>query len=221
MTDAFELRGTLKIAGRRVDLSALQVLGQGNERICLFDPACPEQVIKLSRRRRSMQTRREIAYFNLLKRRQVPFTHIPEYYGPVYSPDYIGIRQQCLLSSAACRMITLDREVRGSGSDSDRGSAGRVGLTAEELQAAFADLKAYLLRWSVLPSDLQPHNVMVRRHMADGSISLCIIDGFGSHNLIKLNNYLPALGRRTILKQCRKLAHFTAVVSGGRFQLQP
>lgn len=212
MAEDFDLRQTLDIAGRVVDLSALQVLGQGNERICLYDPALPDRVIKLSRRGRSLQTRREISYFALLKRRQVPFTHIPEYYGPVGNASYIGLMQQYMRSSADCLMCSLAEEIRGEGT---------VGLTAQELQQAFEELKDYLLRWNVLPSDLQPHNVMVRRFTADGAVSLCIIDGFGSHNLIKLNNYLPYLGRRTILKQCRKLAFFTAGVSQGRFKIVP
>ncbi|MBO8415096.1 MAG: hypothetical protein IAB19_01785 [Proteobacteria bacterium] len=212
MDKIFETALTIKAGGREKNLQGLKIIGQGNERICLLDPHEPEVVYKLSLKKRSRQSRREIVYFELLKRRQVPFTHIPEYYGAFKAGDYIGLIQEHLGNNAQYLMNSLEDELRGRG---------QCGISEEQLQSAFEELKAYLLEYNVLPSDLLVHNVLVKKKRSDGSLSLYIIDGFGSHNFIPLNNYSRTLGRRTILHQCRKLASSVQDIGRGSIILRP
>lgn len=79
------------------DVSEWKVIGRGDERICYQHPDDPARCIKLSRREKSKQTRRELRYFGFLRRRGVPFTLIPEFFGVVKDEEYIGIEQQLVL----------------------------------------------------------------------------------------------------------------------------
>ena len=82
-----------------LDFGKLKEVGAGNERRCFIDPKEPGLLYKLSRPGRSRQTRREIAYFSFLKRRGVPFSHIPEFYGAFRCQEGIGLLQEFLISN--------------------------------------------------------------------------------------------------------------------------
>lgn len=212
MDKTFETALTVNVGGREKNLQGLKIIGKGNERICLLDPSDPSVVYKLSLKKRSRQSSREIAYFELLKRRQVPFTHIPEYYGAFKAGEYIGIVQEHLGNNEEYLMNSLEDELRGRG---------QCHITESELQSAFEELKAYLIKYNVLPSDMLVHNVLVKKKRSDGSITLHIIDGLGSHNFIPLNNYSRKLGRRTIEHQCCKLAASVHDIGRGTITLRP
>ncbi len=197
-----------------LDFGKLKEVGAGNERRCFIDPKEPGLLYKLSRPGRSRQTRREIAYFSFLKRRGVPFSHIPEFYGAFRCQEGIGLLQEFLISNELYETWPLSAALYNPEINQ------RLNLPLR-LQQAYLDLKAYFLRYNVLPSDLLPHNLMLRQRRADGKLTLYLIDGFGSHLLIPINNYIRPLGARTIERHCHKFCDSINRTFRGRLELLP
>ena len=81
-----------------VTYDALQpyLLAKGKERACYRNPVNTNTVIKLSHCSCARQSLRELTYFEVLKRRKVPATHIPFFVGRVNIPGYVGIEQQLI-----------------------------------------------------------------------------------------------------------------------------
>lgn len=203
----------IETGGIRKNLQGLQIIGQGDERICLFDPTEPAVVYKLSRRHDSPQAKREIAYFKFLKRRRVPFTHIPEFYGSLKTKLYLIVVQEYIGSSGDFIVNSLSDVVSGGG--------GTLQLTAAELQSAFNELKAYLIQYRIVPNDMLAHNILLKKNCRDGSIRPYLIDGFGTHAHIKLKNYIRPLIMQAIDHECHKLVRDVRHLSEERVELQP
>ncbi len=210
------LYGPRDLPDLKLDLTALKLIGQGNERRCYIDPAAPAQerrLYKAAPLSRCRQTRREIAYFNFLKQRGVPFTHIPEYYGCGRVGTFLVQIQQFIAPAPGVQAYDLERalicpEIRHT-------------LSPAKLQQAYADLKSYLLRCNVLPSDMLVHNLMLTINEDSGNYHLYLIDGLGSHTFIPLNNFIPALGERTVERQCAKFCASVANATAGALTLTP
>ncbi len=208
-----QLYGKRRYPPLHLPLSALTEIGSGSERSCFIDPLHPERVYKLSKPGCSEQTRREIAYFTFLKQRQVPFTHIPEFYGGFSCEGRVGIVQSYIASTDAVEVQPLDALLHQPKPE--------ILLPPDKLQTAYLELKHYLLRYNVLPSDMYSHNLLLQRRRSDDALRLYLIDGLGSHVALPLNNFIRSLGARTILKHCRKFCTSVAKASGGRIILQP
>ena len=58
-----------------------KVIGRGMERICYANPNNPKTCFKVSRLGHDIQSRREIHYFDFLKKRNISADFLPEYYG--------------------------------------------------------------------------------------------------------------------------------------------
>ncbi|MBR4592634.1 MAG: hypothetical protein IKO35_05440 [Elusimicrobiaceae bacterium] len=88
----------IKLDGQEYALRDLEqnFIGGGIERFVFIDPRDSKRVIKISMRPKCKQTREESRYFSFLKSRNVPFTHLPEYYGYFEGENYIGLCQELL-----------------------------------------------------------------------------------------------------------------------------
>ncbi|GAA3904902.1 hypothetical protein GCM10022228_13840 [Halomonas cibimaris] len=177
------------------DLSRWKIVGRGDERICYQHPDDPARCIKLSRREKAKQTRRERRYFRRLKRRGVPFTLIPEFFGAVEKAGMIGIEQQLVLDERGA----LPPDVRKYAAQPL--TPGQIARFRDGLEA----LKAYLLAYNVVPCDLVMSNLLVIEQ--EDATTVMLIDGLGASEAIPLAEYIPWLGRRKIR---RKWARFMA-----------
>ncbi|MDR5902960.1 YrbL family protein [Halomonas icarae] len=177
------------------DVRNWKIIGRGDERICYLHPNNPARCIKLSRIEKAKQTHRELRYFRLLKRRKVPFTYIPEFFGIVKDDEVIGIEQQLVLDESA----EVPPSVAGYLTKQ---------LTPEQARRFWAGLdalKCYLLAYNVVPCDLVMSNLLVIER--SNTTDVMLIDGLGASELIPLPEYVPWLGRRKIQ---RKWARFMA-----------
>lgn len=77
----------------------------------------------------------------------------------------------------------------------------------QELLAALDELKTYLLRYNIIPSDLGIHNIVVKR--MPSSIRLVLIDGFGSTELIPASIFIRFIGNRKIIRKWEKFLRRT------------
>lgn len=169
------------------------VIGRGDERICYQRPDNPGRCVKLSRREKAKQTRRELRYFRHLERRRVPFTLIPEFFGAVQDDKMIGLEQELVLDDHGELPPNAAEYLAGP-------------LTPAQMrrfQAGLDALRDYLLAYNVVPCDLVMSNLLVIER-ADAT-AVMLIDGLGASEAIPLAEYIPWLGRRKIR---RKWARF-------------
>ncbi len=185
-----------------IDYTAWPVIGKGTERTCYLNPDDPSRLVKINLAGNTRQTQREIRYFRFLLDRGVPFDHIPKFYGEIHGDGFIGFEQEYVRDF----------------SDSETESMPAVALLnymasplsqeqTEELQAALDELKAYLLRYNIIPNDLGVDNMVVKR-MPSG-IRLILIDGFGSTELIPASNFFRFIGNRKIIRKWEKFIRRT------------
>lgn len=192
-----------------IDVTGWRIVGRGDERICYQHPDDPARCVKLSRQEKARQTRRELRYFRLLRRRGVPFTLIPEFFGVVNGEGVVGIEQQLVLNDQG-ELPPNVAEYLATPLTPQQASHFWAGLDA---------LKAYLLTYNVVPCDLVMSNLLVIER-ADAT-TVMLIDGLGASEFIPLPDYVAFLGRRKIR---RKWARFMAKTVKPRFaqtQSQP
>ncbi len=180
-----------------IDYTAWPVIGKGMERTCYLNPDDPSRLVKISLDGNTRQTEREIRYFRFLMNRGVPFDHIPQFYGEVHGDGFIGFEQEYV------------RDFHIPESESSPAMALLSYLSSplsqeqtEELQAALDELKAYLLRYNIIPSDLDVDNIVIKR--VPSGIRLILIDGFGSTELIPASNFFRFIGNRKIIRKWEK-----------------
>ncbi|MFH0255768.1 YrbL family protein [Vibrio rumoiensis] len=175
-----------------------RLIGQGNERFCYLDPIKNNRCIKVSKLNRSKQSKREIRYFSLLKKRKVPFLLIPEFYGVIRSSDYLGIEQEVILNSD------------GSSCENVEGHIERYCKTeSDELRLlnAMNELKLYLLMYNIIPCDLMLSNILIKIDYDTTIWKAYLIDGFGSAQVIPYHDYIPFLGRKKIERKWNLFIH--------------
>ncbi|SHM26348.1 YrbL family protein [Vreelandella subglaciescola] len=192
-----------------IDVTGWRVVGRGDERICYQHPDDPARCVKLSRREKAKQTRRELRYFRLLRRRGVPFTLIPAFFGVVKGEGVIGLEQQLVLDDQGALPPNVSEYL----------ATPLTPQQASRFWAGLGALKAYLLAYSVVPCDLVMSNLLVIER--PDATTVMLIDGLGASEFIPLPDYVAFLGRRKIR---RKWAKFMAKTVRPRFaqtQAQP
>ena len=70
------------------------LIGRGAERWCFQHPEKSDMVIKLSPENAARQTNRELAYLGALRKRGVPFSHLPKVGSVVRVPGYVGFEEE-------------------------------------------------------------------------------------------------------------------------------
>lgn len=169
-----------------------RVIGRGDERICYQHPDDPGRCVKLSRREKAKQTRRELRYFRRLKRRGVPFTLIPEFFGVVEDAEMIGLEQE----------LVLDEQGELPPNAGEYLARSLALGQLDRFQAGLEALRAYLLAYNVIPCDLVMSNLLVIER--EDATAVMLIDGLGASEAIPLAESLTWLGRRKIRRKWKK-----------------
>lgn len=186
---------------RMADFTNWPIIGKGSERICYLNPSNKTHLFKISPKSNAKQTLREINYFRFLIGRGIPFDHLPKFYGTINGDDFTGLVQEFIpVSENTIYSETLKTYLDNPLSLEQK----------KKVRNALEVLKAYLLRYNIIPSDLFHDNIAVK-HTPSG-ISLYLIDGLGSTELIPVSNYLKALGNRKILRKWEKFTQKIATL---------
>lgn len=175
-------------------------VGKGVERSCYVHKDYPGKVFKVSEEAGSRQSLREIAYFKFLKRKKVPFTYLPEFYG--------SFRQDG-------KVVIVQQKIAGKGDDQEIGGVTFAEYLKEapdaellkqrysELQNYIDELGSYLTRFNILLTDVNPYNFVLISE--GGEKKFYIVDGLGCTEFIPLSNLFPFLGRKKIIRYMARL----------------
>ncbi len=164
------------------------VVSRGSERQCLTSEKHPDRILKVSRKDSSVQTVREIAYFEYLKRKGVDADFMPAYFGSFETDELIGFEQAKVAGEAVCR---LDEFICSA-------SAERLAWLQKKLLA----FKEEMIRTNIIVSDLHPANLF----FDGGSGRIWVVDGYGSSEFIPAPQYIRFFGRLKIGRQWKKFA---------------
>ena len=172
------------------------LLGKGGEREVYENLSNPATCFKVSHKASCVQTKREIKYFESLKKSgQGDLPIIPKYFGSFEQGDYVGFEQECLSwSEQNDNAILLEVYPQ-----EDRSPECLLEIK-EKLEEAYA----LMLKHNVIISDIHPNNILLIFDSKNKIKRLVFIDGFGSPELIPLPQYCSFFGRLKIKRQWEK-----------------
>lgn len=153
-------------------------VGTGKEKVCYVHPQDSDKAIKLPISNTRVQTDREICYYRkLLKRKNVSYSHMPQFYGLITTNLGEGY------------VVDLVRDYDGEISKSLEWYL-QNGFALDDFSVHLQDLKAYFLRnCIVFNHDMYDGNLLVKK-LSPEKMQLVIIDGIGDVVFIEwLNNF--------------------------------
>lgn len=174
------------------DFTKWPEIGRGDERVCYQNPSDPARCIKVSRKEKCKQSRREIRYFRYLVRRGVSFAHIPKFYGVIETEDLIGIEQELIQTPSGTHPLDIRHYLKQNLSEEQH----------QEFWRALAKLKSYMLRYNIIPCDLVMSNMLVLEE--PGGMRIMLVDGLGGAEVIPFSDYIPYLGRKKINRKWKR-----------------
>lgn len=174
------------------DFTQWEVIGKGSERTCYQDPDDSSRCIKVSHKKNSKQSLREINYFKLLKKEKKSFSHIPQIFQFIEKDDLIGIEQEVILDDSKKISQNIYDYIAGNRTDDE----------LNEFYHQLEILELYLIDNNIIPSDLVTSNLLVCNKNKE--LKVYIIDGFGGAEFLPLSNYIKLLGRHKIKRKWKK-----------------
>ncbi|MGI9318887.1 MAG: YrbL family protein [bacterium] len=153
-------------------------IGLGVERACYIHPDDPGKAVKVSVKRRNLQSKREIKYYTkLAKRHDLKFDHLPKYYGTIETNLGDGF------------IVELVRDYDGQISKSLNWYLAH-GFPVENLPPYLESLKRFLLKNLIIFNyDMKSSNLLLQKYSSENA-RLVIIDGLGDTVYIEwLNNF--------------------------------
>lgn len=154
-------------------------IGKGRERTCYVHPDDPSKLIKVQTGEISVQSNREIDFYQrLARRKEIEYTHLPRFYG----------LQQTNLGNGI--VVDLVSDFDGNISRSLRWYLDQ-GDPISKFELQLAQLKSYLLdNLVIFNHDMVTRNILFQR-LDEGSDRLVLIDGIGDVVSIQWLNRFP------------------------------
>ncbi len=142
-------------------------IGIGVERACYLHPEDPNKAVKISIKRRNLQSKREINYYTKLARRHdLKFDHLPKYYGTIKTNLGDGF------------VVELVRDYDGQISKPLNWYLAH-GLSVEKLPPYLESLKRFFLKYLIIFNyDMKSSNLLLQK-FSSGDARLVLIDGLG------------------------------------------
>jgi len=171
-----------------------EMIGKGNERICYLHPEDNTKVIKVSYERkkgRSKQSDIEIKYYKeLIKRKNMNWSHLPKFYGEVETDQGKGF------------IVDLVKDFDGETSKSFKYYIDKNGV--ETYKQELEIYKQYFLEYLIIFNyGMMPKNIL-RRRVTKDIAELVLIDGLGDVSYFTFPNKIPYFARKKILRRWNK-----------------
>lgn len=180
---------------KEYDFNSWEVIGKGNERTCYLNPKNRNICLKVSYHPNTKQSKRELVYFNLLLKREIPFIHIPKVHSIIKEEAYIGLEQEVIRNHDGSLSLDIRKHAKKYCSTKH---------DQEKLVNCLNELYFYLLKYNIIPCDLMLSNILIKVDNTNNWKAF-LIDGFGTTEIIPFTNYISFLGQ---LKIKRKWAKF-------------
>ncbi|WP_025738987.1 YrbL family protein [Salinivibrio socompensis] len=187
----------------KLNLRESDLLGVGNERLCFVHPDVEERCVKVNKPgvvHRS-QNKIEKYYFEKLKRKKVPFYHIPEYYGDVDTDYGPGLVFERVRDFDGHPSIRLDHAFKCKK------------ISENDIIRIMSDLFLFFYKYGIYLGDINSDQILIKKDR--DKITPIVIDGLGTRRyglkLIIISNF-TVLARRKLVKKWRKLEYELGVL---------
>lgn len=170
-------------------------VGKGNERACYLHPEDKNKAVKITyknnKRKKSKQTKIEVAYYKeLLKRGINNWKHLPEYFGEVETNEGKGF------------IIELIKDYDGEVSKTFDYYLKKNGL--EKYKNELEIYKKYFLDNCIIFNyGMMPKNILLRKN-SETDFDLVLIDGLGDVTYFTLPNKISYFARKKINRRWNK-----------------
>lgn len=170
-----------------------RLIGEGSERFCYENPDNPDTCYKISKSGTSIQTIREIKYFNFLEKRGIYPSFFPKFYGTFKLGNQIVLEQEYLKSNTLVKAAELRQYITQASEDD-----------FPRIENILNETKREMIRMNVIVSDIRTGNIVLLFNPDKTINRLVFVDGFGSPEFIPLPIYCPFFGRKKIERQWKK-----------------
>jgi hypothetical protein len=169
-------------------------IGKGNERKCYLHPQDSTKAIKVSYERdkgRSKQSDIEIKYYQqLLKRKNMNWKHLPQFYGEVETDQGKGFVVELIYDFDGSISKSLEYYMNENGVEPYR----------DELET----YKHYFVEYGIVFNyGMMPKNIL-RRRTSETEAELVLIDGLGDVSFIQFPNRFLYFARKKVLRRWEK-----------------
>lgn len=175
---------------KKIHLTDELIVGKGRDRICYEHPNNTKLCIKVSINK-DKQSKREVNYFNFLKKTNSDLSKISIFRGKVITNKGLGYT------------FDLIRDHDGKVSKTLRQCLESQEFTIQWIQPQLSELKKYLIDNRICVRDISPSNISCQR--APSGINLLIIDGVSNANINPLTIRLQSLVNASIDKAWKGL----------------
>lgn len=171
------------------------IIGRGSERCCYLNLFDRSKCFKVSPIGKSIQTSREIKFFEKILRKGKFYSFLPKYYGSFRSENIVGYEQECFLDvkngGVFDKVVSLGEYVADKTNDEN------------DIRKKLIIFKHQILDSKVICCDLSTSNIVVVRQGA--AERFVIIDGLGGTEFIPINSLFDCLRKRKVERQWEKL----------------
>ena len=173
-----------------IRLDPSQKFAKGLHRACFVHPDDDKLCIKVVVYGDQQETKREQACYKLLKRRNISWQHLPRFYGNIDT------------NLGAGAVFDLIRDHDGHISKTLEFYLAQAHFTNrhDDLIAALAELKHYLLQYDIIPMAIKPKNVLYQQCGQEQG-RLVLVDNIGNADFIPICNYIPFLAKKKIIRR--------------------
>ena len=171
-------------------------LGRGVERFCYENLDNPSTCLKVSKKNFCKQTKREVAYFHFLEKKNIRPSFMPKFVALHETEDSYVLEQEYFRTTGTTQVLTIQKYVSLATSE---------GLKV--LDKLLDDVKNEMIRFNIIVCDLRTTNFLVLVEK-DIPKRVVIIDGYGSPEFIPLPNWISFLGKLKIERHWKKLMRF-------------
>ena len=174
-------------------------LGRGAERFCYENLDNPFTCLKVSKKTLCKQTKREVAYFRFLEKRNIHPSFMPKFVALHETEDSYVLEQEYFRTVGTTQVLTVQKYVSLA--------------TCEVLKVVdklLDDVKNEMIYFNIIVCDLRTTNFLV---LVENDVPkrVVIIDGYGSPEFIPLPNWIPFLGKLKIERHWKKLMRFYSI----------
>lgn len=178
-----------------VELNPELIIGRGLHRVCYVHPQDDDKCIKVIVQGDGSETEREIAYYQLLQKRNISWAMLPKYYGSVTTNEGKGFVYELIKDADGSVAETLESYFAYDHLLNE--------AKADTIVTALKKLYTYLIAENIITMNIKAKNIVYQRQDSEVG-TLFIVDNIGNSDYLPLASYLPLLGKAKIKRKWQR-----------------